>query len=285
MEKQFNKITIGADPEMFLINKTTKEPISAEGIINGTKEEPFPITDKGHFLQLDNVMCEYCIPPSENLNDFIHNINFVKLFLETELNKINISLDIVASKVFYKNQLNTENAMRFGCDPDYNAYTKEKNEIINDEIISKINFRSAGGHIHVGYENPNEENSLSIIKAMDLFLGVPSILMDSDKKRRSLYGKAGAYREKPYGFEYRTLSCFWTKNDDLIKWAYENTIEAINFIEKNGNNPFNKLTEEMIQKAINNQDEVLCRQLISEYKIKTILKTKSYVSIKQKTIS
>ena len=39
---------------------------------------------------------------------------------------------------------------------------------------------------------------------MDLFLGVPSILIDPDTERRKMYGKAGDYRLKEYGRRNKT---------------------------------------------------------------------------------
>jgi hypothetical protein len=72
-----------------------------------------------------------------------------------------------------------------------------------------------GGHIHIS------EYNVDLIRYMDLYLGVPSILMDTDTRRRELYGKAGAYREKPWGLEYRVLSNFWYKTPELIGWVWD----------------------------------------------------------------
>ncbi len=75
-------------------------------------------------------------------------------------------------------------------------------------------------------------DSKQLIKAMDLFLGVPSVIMDSGELRKTLYGKAGAYRDKPaYGVEYRTLSNFWVNDDRLIKWVWDNTEKAVQAVE------------------------------------------------------
>ena len=52
------------------------------------------------------------------------------------------------------------------------------------------------------------------------------MLLDDGAKRRELYGKAGAYRVKPYGVEYRVLSNFWLKSPALMQWVYDNTILA-----------------------------------------------------------
>ena len=51
----------------------------------------------------------------------------------------------------------------------------------------------------MGYENPDVDTSLALVKYMDVFLGVPSVIKDKDTKRRSLYGKAGCFRLTDYG--------------------------------------------------------------------------------------
>ncbi|OYV41139.1 MAG: hypothetical protein B7Z80_02685 [Rhodospirillales bacterium 20-64-7] len=60
---------------------------------------------------------------------------------------------------------------------------------------------------------------------MDYFLGIHSLLWDKDGTRRKLYGKAGAFRPKPYGMEYRVLSNRWLDSPDLTRWVY-NTVQA-----------------------------------------------------------
>jgi len=115
------------------------------------------------------------------------------------------------------------------------------------------------GHIHVGYENPDPLTSLSLIKAMDLFLGVPSILLDTDTERRKMYGKAGEYRFKMYGVEHRTLSTFWTANEKLMSWAWDSTMSAIEFVNSGGiiTNP------DDIIRCINTSDKELAKEIIN----------------------
>jgi hypothetical protein len=102
---------------------------------------------------------------------------------------------------------------------------------------------------------------MSLIRALDLFLGVPSIILDKDTQRRRVYGKAGAHRLKKYGAEYRVLSTFWTETDELIEWAYEGTQRAIDFVNQGGiiTNP-----NEII-KCINNCDKEMALQIIDDY--------------------
>jgi hypothetical protein len=46
-----------------------------------------------------------------------------------------------------------------------------------------------------------------------------------------LYGKAGAYREKSYGVEYRTLSNFWVFDERLSDWVWKNTERAVKAVD------------------------------------------------------
>lgn len=120
------------------------------------------------------------------------------------------------------------------------------------------------GHIHVGYDKPNDLTNLELSKAMDLFLAIPSVILDLDVERRALYGKAGAMRMKPFGMEMRTLSNFWIFNDKLIDWVYENTLAAIDFVNIGGiiTNP-----EEIVE-CINTCNKEMALEIIEDYKIK-----------------
>lgn len=58
------------------------------------------------------------------------------------------------------------------------------------------------GHIHVSYPRKSQSKSLRLIKYMDVFIGIPSVLLDSGEdavRRRELYGKAGCFRLTRYG--------------------------------------------------------------------------------------
>lgn len=147
------------------------------------------------------------------------------------------------------------------CDPDYNVYTLEANTPPNSEGT----LRSAGGHIHIGYENPEFVNNLKIVRAMDLFLGIPSILLDKDTRRKQMYGKAGAYREKPYGVEYRVLSNFWIASQETVNWAVRQAKKAVEFAAEE--DWLDDETSASIQLAINNQDLDLACKLAKRFDI------------------
>ena len=65
-----------------------------------------------------------------------------------------------------------------------------------------------------------------MVKSMDVLLGAGSCFYDKDRKRRQLYGKAGAFRPKAYGVEYRSLSNAWLSDIYLTRFVAENSFEA-----------------------------------------------------------
>jgi hypothetical protein len=74
-----------------------------------------------------------------------------------------------------------------------------------------------------GFTNKGEPDSIpyvhycaAIVRELDYYLGLPSLKWDTDGRRRKLYGKAGAFRPKPYGLEYRVLSNKWLSDEKLI---------------------------------------------------------------------
>src|SRR5699024_2897559 len=111
-------------------------------------------------------------------------------------------------------------------------------------------FRTGAGHVHVGMDGLRSVKvTMGLVRSLDGYLGLSSLLWDDDKERRELYGKAGAYRKKPYGVEYRTLSNAWLNSPELIKRVFNLTTEAcINFTK--GVLPFEKYGEE-IREIIN----------------------------------
>lgn len=269
MVNRIKSITIGADPELFL--KKNGEIITAEGLIGGTKQVPKLISDKGHAVQEDNIMVEYNIPPSNTVEDFISNNNYVLNYLESIAALNGSELCFLASAEINPIYLKTEQAKRFGCEPDYNVYLKESNTPPN----SGVTLRSCGGHIHVGMENPNIETSERIVKAMDLFLGVPSIIMDLDSRRKEMYGKAGSFRFKDFGVEYRVLSNFWIESDELKEWVFNSTINAISYINNENNYKTLIGMSEEIVNCINSNNKELALKIISKIKQVEIINNKN----------
>lgn len=219
------KFLIGADPEFF-IKKKYGGYASAVGLIGGSKWEPKKIDEDGHAILEDNVAVEFNIKPASSFDEFRSSIHKVLDHIRGILPGYEFSKESAVS--FPQEELMTPEAQMFGCEPDFDAWR----ECVNEKPCAEDkNLRSAGGHIHVGSDLAIN-NPVAVIRAMDLFLGVPSTQLDAGTLRRELYGKAGCFRAKSYGAEYRTLSNFWIFDDSLIQWAFEGTQRALEFVEK-----------------------------------------------------
>jgi hypothetical protein len=247
---------LGSDPEVFLLDAAGKH-ISAIGYINADKWHPLQIPDmaEGFTLQEDNVALEYGIPPASSGEELYNHIEAVMKKSLEYLPKLRFSK--LSCHVFTDDQMQHPAAHVFGCEPDYNAWTKDYNPAPNPPHPF---MRSAGGHIHV----ETKEHPLAVVRAMDLFLGVPSVLMDKGEERKQLYGKAGAHRVKDYGVEYRTLSNFWIFDKALCEWVWRNTERGLSNLGLADN------VGEEIQAAINTNDKKLAQQLVDSFQLEVV---------------
>jgi hypothetical protein len=258
---------IGADIEVFLQKKETGEIVSAEGHIKGTKDEPFIYDESSKYnaVSLDNVMAEFCINPAKTPAEFYFEIEKALKYINSVIPK---DLETVAVPAAYLDEkyLQTENAKKFGCEPDYNAWT----EVANQAPGTTGNMRTGGGHIHIGYEESDEFLNLCLVKAMDIFVGVPSILLEPENERKTLYGKAGAFRHKKYGVEYRTVSNYYLQSEELTNWIFRQTEKAIEFVNSGGTNRLDAQQKEDIVNAINYNNADLARVVIDRYNVKLV---------------
>lgn len=204
--------TFGADPELFIVN-AAGEYISAEGLIPGTKYEPFKVPNGA--IQVDGMAAEFNIDPARTFEEFSGNIHSVIKSLKKFL-PAGHTLKAHPVATFKKEVWDAapDRAKELGCTPDFNAWTGECNPPPQDP--DNPTTRTAAGHIHIGWtndadlgDNDHVNNCRDLVKQLDYYLGGWSLQMDPDNRRRRLYGKAGACRYKPYGVEYRVLSNFW----------------------------------------------------------------------------
>lgn len=230
---------IGADPELF-VRHIDGHFISAHDLIPGTKDNPHPV--KGGAIQVDGVAAEFNINPASSLVEFMGNIDLVldDLHCRIEGNALSdMMLSYEPTAVFDKKYFDSlpVHAKELGCMPDFNAYTGKE----NTPPHTTEPFRTAGGHVHVGwgkYLDPNDEGHLAACiaatKQLDAVLYPASMTWDADDKRRSLYGARGAFRPKPYGMEYRSLSNAWLRTDQTVKFVYEQTVRAMDQLFNKG---------------------------------------------------
>ena len=257
-------ITIGADPELFIYDKRNEKIISSIGIIPGEKGDPYRSDDmpEGFGIEIDNILAEFNIPPCTNVEEWVHHINYMKDYIRNFVKKVNPDYDILckASAHVDKDQLRSKEAKLFGCSVDYNVYTEKPNPKPKGETT---NLRSTGCHIHLGYENPSVFDSLMIVRYMDLYVGLPSVLLDDDYERRQLYGKAGSFRLCPYGLEYRVLSGAFIADEKLMRFAFTQTIKAYEAYR------YNKelFAEVELQRIINEGDKEKAKKVCDTYNI------------------
>ena len=220
------KILVGADPELFV--KLDGMLVTGHGLVPGTKANPFPVRNGA--VQVDGMALEFNIDPASSGVEFVNNIVSVMAQLKKMIPQHEFLIEAtVRFEEAYLRQMPAV-ALELGCEPDFNAYTGEENPSPDADAT----MRTAAGHIHVGwtevedYKGGEHMNLChGLAKQMDLFLGVPFVILNDCPKRKAMYGKAGTFRPKPYGMEYRVLSNKWLLNEVLMLFVYTNTIRAI----------------------------------------------------------
>jgi hypothetical protein len=216
-------ITIGADPELFV--EKHGRFVCAHGLIPGDKTTPFKVPNGA--VQVDGMALEFNIDPVSSFAEF-------DLKLKSVMGKLK---EMVSGFEFLKSvtvEINpedfSEELLAIGCNPDINAYTQD----FNPSPDPSTRLRSAGGHIHIGgiYKEDQTEASrfnegLRLVRLLDKYLGVYSLLWDKDDTRRKIYGLAGSCRLKSYGIEYRTLSNQWIFDDQISKFVFNQANRAV----------------------------------------------------------
>ena len=244
------KITIGCDPELFVTQDGKFR--SAWGLVPGTKEKPHRVENGA--VQVDGMALEYNIDPVDNADDFVRYNQSVLAQMKAMVPKYDFA--IVPSCRFNGNhfRVQPDEAKELGCTPDFNAYTMKE----NPKPDNKTTLRTASGHIHIGFcedADPNSDDHMircaTLVKQLDCYLGLPSLLFDDDKNRRKMYGAAGAFRPKPYGVEYRVLSNAWLLTEDRMRFVFDQTVRAVNDLV-DGIRPFEHVGPMNVTWAINN---------------------------------
>ena len=253
-------LLLGADPEVFM--KKDGAFISAHGMVLGSKERPFPVKDGA--VQVDGMALEFNIDAAGDEATFIYNIDSVMAQLKAMVPDYEVVAVPVAHFGAEYIASQPDEAKELGCTPDFNAWTGDENVPPNAELP----YRTGAGHVHLGWtEGANPHcpihygSCCAIVKQLDFYLGLVSLVYDTDTERRAMYGKAGAFRPKAYGVEYRTLSNAWLASPVLTGWVFRATSRAVqatlageNLTERFGN----------IEEIINTSDVAAARAIIIE---------------------
>lgn len=223
---------IGADPEVFVFDEFSGSFINGHGLVPGSKMDPFKV--KYGAVQVDGMALEFNIEPARSKSEFERNVSEVMDQLSGMVKNGKIVATSVATfdeKYFWSQP---KKSLELGCDPDYNAWSLEMNR---PPPVDKP-MRTAAGHIHIGWtegKNPLEEGHFqkcaAMIRHLDSTVGVWTVDVDPDSwERRLMYGRAGAFRPKPYGVEWRVPSNFWLNGK--VGEIYDRVSESLGLWEK-----------------------------------------------------
>jgi hypothetical protein len=265
------ELTTGSDPELALLNNKG-ELISAQEVIPGSKREPFKT--KHGSVQPDNIFAEFNSLACSSITEWVENHHLVLQDLDDILQPLDLQRKIITGLFADESLLQHPETRISGCNPDFNAYSPlgvlQTNRPANYQGST---FRGTGGHLHLGIEGFSNkvEDMQEIIRALDLTLGLPSVILDTTEgtlQRKDYYGQAGSFRyktkskffeyngrkeRKPIdsydGVEYRTLSAFWLASDKLMEFVYNGMVVAIENVEELAR--FARLYSMEIQQTIN----------------------------------
>lgn len=261
--------TFGSDPEFAVKNKATGELKSVVGYLGGTKDTPLALSNGCHRLE-DNVGAELNIPPDSDVSKCVMSILGGRFLCDKILIEHGLTTAPMSSAVYPESELQSEAAQTFGCDRSYCAYT---GEFMPRPCAEDSNLRSFGFHIHVGvrttdYNKIEFEDVCEFMKYCDVYAGLPSILIDTDTRRRELYGKAGDFRVKELEdnivvMEYRSLGGNILATSLTIRWAFDAIKEAI----KHYNSRTELPNEDLVQDVINTSNIEEAKNIINKYNI------------------
>ena len=210
MRKEPCEPKVGADVEVFLTKDDHVVP--CVGLVEGTKDKPWQPPDfvKGFALQEDNVMLEFNVPPASSLWAWEENLRTARKMLK-QYTPPEHKYIVVEHNNFIPKDLRSTQAKTIGCEPDFDAYSGGEERTFCGVLG---NTRTCGGHIHLG----GDFNCPDFVAALfaDLLIGTLPDVRSRGGPRAEWYGKAGIYRPKPYGIEYRTPSNRWFSDRSTI---------------------------------------------------------------------
>ena len=265
--------TLGCDPEFF-VRDSFGNLVTAHGLIPGDKKKPHKVTLGA--IQVDGMALEINIDPVP-ASDFeafnkgiITVVNGLKKAMPAD-HTIVVDPSVTFDAAYYAGV--PEEAKELGCDPDFCAYTEDFFEP-NPRPDGPPGLRSAAGHIHIGWgqdipvENPEHvEICRNVVRNLDCFVGLGMICIDGDAERRKIYGKAGAYRPKPYGVEYRTPSNVWLRSKGARRFIHTLVNTCLRDMQKGAGAAFQRLAESGydVPAIINNGDAETAEKLLREF--------------------
>lgn len=249
----------GADPELFFRNGRKYTP--SLGLVGGSKKDP-RYYGNGVHLQEDNVTVEYNIPPCKTLEDWEYYNKEALRHIGDIAKRNGLHVSIRGSAFFSKESLKPEELRVAGCEPDFNIYT------MSDQNTPALdsNWRAAGGHLHMSIPMDSTDNVIRTVKLLDILIGIPTTLADSERFRRRFYGKAGSIRVKDYGIEYRTPSNKWVSTEKWRSYVFNAMERAVDWGTDASADHLLERTQQDVRKAIDEYDKEAGLRVLAAYK-------------------
>lgn len=278
--------TLGGDPEFFITTKEGKTLSACQFLPpKGDKTPVYANANQENLLGeyfFDGIQGEINIIPGTCREGLANRIWRVLSSVKTKIGN-DYKLVMKPSVLVDRNVLDAADpeARRFGCTPDYNAYTGLQNESELDG--DKHRVRYGGGHIHIAFKKTDRmydspDLFLAFIMLLDLMVGIPMLLLDvgpDSNRRREHYGKAGTFRETKYGVEYRQPSNVWLKSPELASLAWGLTRTAYRVMIAKVENVFwNKVKPEEVRAAIDGSNRDNCLEIYD--KVRDIMASASH---------
>jgi len=233
-------VTLGADPELFFVDPTTGDFVSAYGLVEGTKEVPFP-TEFGA-VQLDGNAIEFNITPCLYVDDFVDRLKAGVNYCASiaERNGLVLSFSPVAN--FRESYFKTlpEQCFILGCSPDWNGKTGEVNA---GPAIGYHPIRTSSGHVHIGWGDgedtefwagPDRAKRLALVQHLGPIYDKISKKWENalSDERRNYYGYDWSFRLRTYGVEMRQLDALWLTREDFMCEVFTTTqSETVKFLD------------------------------------------------------
>jgi len=248
-------VTLGCDPEFFFSGSkgqtTGAEKVLPENGITytpGTAHYDGSYTSRGDVkaskIVIDGVQAELNPRPNTCRANLGNEISacFRDLHKALQAQGKGIGVNFMPLVKISQKELDSlsEKSKTFGCAPSTNLYSAAESKItVNPKKYLK---RSAGGHIHLGNNSSSQvkktlENVEEIVYMLDIIVGNTCVLLDrnpNNVERRKVYGRAGEYRSKEYGLEYRTLSNFWLQSYQLMSLVTGLARMAVHIVSQSG---------------------------------------------------
>ena len=262
-------VTIGADPELFLVNRKL-QGVSAIREFPGTSQRK-PIMTGSSIIYPDNVLMEVAFKPGEGSEGGFRALKEALRGANAAMPP-HLMLEAACAKFLDRSELIDRRAWRIGCKPSMNAWnnTSFKSPGFFNEM------RTGSFHIHIGWDMLEEyEAKVRMVRLLDIFVGCAAAQIEfapMAKARRMLYGKAGEFRPTSYGLEYRVVGGHCLVNPMIPALLYDLVNHACWIMEQRHGDAILKASDGFkIQSAINNSDCKLAKECLDRGAIPLML--------------